>query len=378
MENITSTLPDENLIANSTIQNSIANMTTAVPLLFESTGAADLFETEETTRVPIQDLNFDDSVANFTEKSETLEALPSSTTQIPIDTTIEQILVFEEVASGQLPDIAESNASNSTFITFPPEFDRETAVETEELFEDKTQPAEIDTTLVFDTTSGPEVELETSPNTSLEITTQILTTRGVQFPDTSPEIQVQTTDFPETIQVDTTADLTLPPSITENSSFGAATTELSEFEFIDTTVSEVFETTEAAKITTIMSNTSATTAAISSQTTSTIASPTTLNLNSTTQSDFNSTLVPKLAGDQNATESDSGANIGVIVGASVGGFVLLLLLILLIVYLVRRVKSKKRFQGEYKPDVMEKEHGVGYKADTLVNVIQPPPPERLI
>ena len=89
----------------------------------------------------------------------------------------------------------------------------------------------------------------------------------------------------------------------------------------------------------------------------------------------NSTLSPKLTEN---SDGETGSNVGLIVGASVGGFVGLLLLILLAIFIVKKIRNRKQFQGEYKPEVVEKEHGIGYKAENLVNVIQPPPPERLI
>lgn len=100
--------------------------------------------------------------------------------------------------------------------------------------------------------------------------------------------------------------------------------------------------------------------------------------NSTNNQTF--TISPKLGNTTTeiVTTNEPGTNVGLIVGASVGGFVGIILLGLLIVFIVKKIRNRKSFQGEYKPEIVEKEHGIGYKADTLVNVIQPPPPERLI
>ena len=74
--------------------------------------------------------------------------------------------------------------------------------------------------------------------------------------------------------------------------------------------------------------------------------------------------------------SSSPDNLAAIIGGSVGGAVALILLIILITYCVMKVKKKRAFEGKYSPSANEQKGGV--QMNDIMNVMQPPPPERLI
>uniref|UniRef100_H2XZR2 Uncharacterized protein n=1 Tax=Ciona intestinalis TaxID=7719 RepID=H2XZR2_CIOIN len=68
-------------------------------------------------------------------------------------------------------------------------------------------------------------------------------------------------------------------------------------------------------------------------------------------------------------------NILVIVLPIVGGVVLIAAIIITICC-VQKVKRKRAFEGKYSPSANEEKGGV--RMNDMVNVMQPPPPERLI
>jgi len=212
------------------------------------------------------------------------------------------------------------------------------------------------------TTAGPDVAGETTLEDE-----QVLVTESDQ---SSENVKISENSENDEILADLTPEIDTNPTTNvttvEDPNFSLSTTEILTTTTGTTTPTSVTNTTEFADINpqnTTLQNT--------------------VPQNTEFQNTTNQTLTisPKLVETTNTEivpSNEPGSNVGLIVGASVGGFVGLILLGLLIVFIVKKIRNRKSFQGEYKPEIVEKEHGIGYKADTLVNVIQPPPPERLI
>jgi len=89
----------------------------------------------------------------------------------------------------------------------------------------------------------------------------------------------------------------------------------------------------------------------------------------------NKSVVPRF-GDQTSKPFETNmVSQALIVGLSVAGGVLILMIILISVYCYK-ISKERQFVGKYSPENTEKKAGVD--KNQLVNVLKPPPPERLI
>jgi len=89
----------------------------------------------------------------------------------------------------------------------------------------------------------------------------------------------------------------------------------------------------------------------------------------------NISVVPRF-GDQTSTPFETNmVSQALIIGLSVAGGVLILMIVLISVYCYK-ISKERQFVGKYSPENTEKKAGVD--KNQLVNVLKPPPPERLI